>query len=113
MSSSSLYSHIWSIVQQIPVGNVASYGQIARLAGLPRQARLVGYALHHLPPDSDVPWFRVLNAQGKISFPLDSDLYLWQKQLLEAEGVIFWQGKVDLQQFGWQVTTLAINPFEA
>ncbi|ALG67467.1 MGMT family protein [Beggiatoa leptomitoformis] len=101
-TKSPTYTRIWSVVQQIPIGKIATYGQIARLAGFPRQARLVGYALHHLPPHSEIPWFRVLNAQGKISFPPESDLYLWQKHCLEAEGIIFWQEKVNLQQFTWQ-----------
>ena len=61
------YTRIYNVVKRIPRGRVASYGQIAELAGIPRHARQVGYALHHLSDDSGVPWQRVLNAAGEIA----------------------------------------------
>jgi methylated-DNA-protein-cysteine methyltransferase-like protein len=95
------YEDIWDIVRRIPRGQVTTYGQIARLAGLRRRARFVGYALHHLPPGMPVPWHRVMNARGMISFPAGSEHYKRQRQLLEREGVKFMDGKVDLKRWGW------------
>jgi len=94
------YQLIWQTVKQIPKGRVASYADIAALTGLPGQQRLVGYALHNLPRNSDVPWQRVINAQGKISFPPRTARYRKQKALLEKEGVVFEKGKVDMEKFG-------------
>jgi methylated-DNA-protein-cysteine methyltransferase-like protein len=68
---------------------VASYGQIAELAGLEGHARQVGYALHALPADSGVPWHRVVNAKGEISPRSAGDSHELQRMLLEAEGVEF------------------------
>ncbi len=67
LDSPTTYQLIYATVRQIPRGHVATYGQIAELAGLPRQARQVGYALHALPEKTTVPWHRVVNPQGKIS----------------------------------------------
>lgn len=84
------YDAIYNVVRQIPYGRVATYGQVAELAGLPGRARLVGYALFRVAPDDDVPWHRVINAQGGISESPQrlggDDL---QRVLLEAEGVRF------------------------
>lgn len=94
---------IYDVVSRIPPGRVATYGQIARLAGLPGLARQVGYALHSLPFGSDVPWHRVINAQGRISLREGSYEHWLQRSLLESEGVVFdGQGKVDLHQFQWR-----------
>lgn len=82
-------SIVWTVIMSIPQGKVMSYGQIARLAGYPSHARMVGGILKKLPAKSKIPWHRVVNAQGKISFPVDSAAYLRQRQLLEAEGVAF------------------------
>ena len=85
-------------VEQIPRGKVASYGQVAAIAGLPRRARLVGRVLSHLPPGSEVPWHRVVNARGEISLPSDPDR---QRRRLEAEGIEFTpSGRIDLRRFG-------------
>jgi len=92
---------IWQIVNQIPKGKVASYGQIARLAGLPGYARYVGYTMKTLPAGTSLPWFRVVNSQGRISFKPGSTQYLLQKSLLEEEGVVFVKGKFSLRQYGW------------
>ncbi|MGA7159659.1 MAG: MGMT family protein [Bacteroidota bacterium] len=94
------YQRIWETVNQIPKGKVASYGDVATLAGLPGQQRLVGYALHNLPNNSGVPWQRVINAHGKISFSLRTVRYRKQKKLLEKEGVVFEKEKVDMEKFG-------------
>lgn len=98
------YQLIYATVLQIPRGRVATYGQVAVLAGLPRQARLVGYAMHALPERSSVPWHRVVNAQGRIS-PRGSadDACRTQRQRLEREGVRFTaRSVIDLQRYQWQ-----------
>src|SRR5690242_586843 len=96
-----LHQRIYHVVERIPKGRVATYGQIAKLAGLPGQARLVGYAMHALPSASDVPWQRVVNAKGEISIPGDNGA--WQRQLLEREGVRFdTRRRVPLATFQWR-----------
>jgi len=97
----STHGRIHKVVARIPRGRVATYGQIARLAGLGRQARLVGYAMHALPAGTRVPWQRVINAQGVISLPGKSAIR--QRELLEREGVRFdARGRIDLDRFLWQ-----------
>lgn len=95
------YHLIWDTVLRIPPGRVASYGQVAEEAGLPRRHRLVGRAMRELPPDSGVPWFRVMGAQGRISLPPGSENARLQRALLEDEGVEFRGDRVDLSRFGW------------
>lgn len=96
------YERIWSIVKRVPRGRVATYGQIAEIAGLEGHARQVGYALHNLPSRSDVPWHRVINAKGEVSARRAGDSHELQRMLLEAEGVVFnTLGRVDLKQFRW------------
>ena len=95
------YERIWRVISQIPYGKVANYGQIARIAGLGRRARMVGYALHSTPDYIDLPWHRVINAEGRISFPDGSASYKRQRRLLEAEGVVFIGGRVDLNVYRW------------
>ena len=95
------HARIYKTVSRIPRGRVATYGQIARLAGLRGQARLVGYAMHALPTGSRVPWQRVINARGEISLPGSSAVR--QRELLEREGVRFdAKGRIDLDRFLWQ-----------
>lgn len=96
------YRAVWKTIADIPFGKVATYGQIAELAGLPRQARLVGYALHNTPDGCALPWHRVINAQGRISFPKDSEPYRRQLERLSEEGVEFIGGRVDLQLYRWR-----------
>jgi len=96
------YERIWEVIARIPRGRVATYGQIARLAGLGRRARLVGYALHYSPPDLQLAWHRVINAQGKISFPIDSQKYREQMSILTSEGLVFENGRVDLESYRWR-----------
>ena len=100
--SSNKYQRIWDVVAEIPYGRVATYGQIARIAGLGSQARQVGYALHNTPDGLDLPWHRVINAQGRISFPRGSTSYRRQRELLEAEEIEFIDGRLDLSAYRWQ-----------
>ena len=101
MNKSSKWEVIYSVVKQIPEGKVATYGQIATLAGFYRQARQVGYALHAVPSD-DIPWHRVINAQGKISLNLEMGGAV-QRKLLENEGVVFSPaGIISLGTYQWQ-----------
>ena len=85
----STYARIYAVVRRIPRGRVASYGQVARLAGLPGRARQVGYAMHALPSGSRVPWHRVINARGTVSRRRVPGAELTQRMLLEQEGVRF------------------------
>lgn len=97
-----LYIQILEVVALIPYGTVASYGQIAQLAGLPKHARLVGYVLKHLDPESDLPWHRVINAQGKISTSrLNARGENIQQMKLLEEDVVVVAGKVSLKKYQW------------
>jgi len=97
------YELIWSIVRRIPRGRVATYGQIAELAGLEGHARQVGYALHNLPSASGIPWHRVVNARGQISPRSAGDSHELQRLLLEEEGVEFdLSGRMDLKKYRWK-----------
>ena len=99
------YTLIRDVVLRIPPGMVASYGAVARMAGLPGAARLVGYALHSLPHGSGVPWHRVVGASGTISPHPDPEFGHVQRSLLEQEGVEFDAcGRIDLDRFGWKGT---------
>ena len=91
---------IWQVVASIPEGAVATYGQVAELAGLPRQARRVGGVLAALPHDSRLPWHRVVNAQGRISLPEPGTRR--QRELLRAEGVVWTGDRIDLDRYGWR-----------
>lgn len=116
------HQEIYQVVALIPYGRVATYGQIARLAGLPRHARLVGYALNRLSADNDLPWHRVVNSQGSISLPVidhaidqnandkesvqqkpsEQGSSANQKTLLEQEGVVFINNRINLSHYQWQ-----------
>ena len=94
---------IYAVIRRIPHGRVATYGQVAALAGLPRRARLVGQALRSTPDGVEVPWQRVVNAQGTVS-PRGGLGWEegYQRHLLEEEGVVFSKsGRIDLDRFGW------------
>ena len=93
------FRRIWEVVEGIPEGCVLNYGEVARLAGLPGRARLVGRALARAPKRRALPWHRVVNAQGKISFAADSPRGQRQRKLLEAEGVAFENDTIDLERF--------------
>lgn len=94
-------ARIIAAIKKIPRGRVCPYGVVAEVAGLPRRARLVGTVLRQTPASKAVPWFRVINASGRISFPQGSDSYDRQRKHLEAEGVDFVGGRVDLNRYGW------------
>ena len=99
--SGGLYDRIYQVVRLIPRGRVATYGQIAAYVGrcTPRQ---VGYAMAALPSGLDVPWHRVINREGRISFPRNGSAALEQRMLLQAEGVVFDEsGRTDLKKVGW------------
>lgn len=92
--------HRW--VRRIPEGSVASYGDVAALAGSPRAARGVGAVLNGLDPDSDVPWWRVVNRRGRLSIPAEVGRRALQRRLLLDEGVAFVdEESVDLQRHHW------------
>ncbi|MCR8923645.1 MGMT family protein [Dasania sp. GY-MA-18] len=93
---------IWLAVQQIPAGKVATYGQVAELAGIPGAARLVGNTMHKLPAGSQLPWHRVVSAQGKLSLPENSSGYREQKLRLESEGIVFKGQRIPLAHYRWQ-----------
>ena len=98
---SDVYPRIYEVVRCIPRGRVATYGQVAELAGLGGHARQVGYALHVLKDDS-VPWHRVVNAEGRIAVRHEPGCDHWQRELLEEEGVVFdGKGRIALERFGW------------
>ena len=80
---------IWQVISAIPAGRVCSYGEVARLAGLGQGARQTAWALRHLPRDTRIPWFRVINSQGRISMPEGSRGHREQRKRLAAEGVTF------------------------
>lgn len=91
---------IYEIVRQVPEGTVATYGQIADLVDTgPRQ---VGSALAHIPAGVTCPWHRIINAQGRISQRSETgESEARQQDLLEAEGIEFCNGRVDLEVYGW------------
>jgi methylated-DNA-protein-cysteine methyltransferase-like protein len=95
-------TRIYAVVRRIPRGRVATYGQVAALAGLPGQARQVGYAMAALEVDSGVPWHRVINARGAISLPSGDHSALIQRARLKAEGVVFDDDRVSLDRWGWR-----------
>lgn len=94
-------TQIYAAIGRVPRGRVCPYGEIARVAGLPGRARLVGTVLRNSPTKSKLPWFRILTASGKLAFPEGSEPYAEQRRRLEAEGVRFVNGRVDLKRFGW------------
>ena len=96
------YRRIWAAVSAIPAGRVASYGQIAEVAGVPRGARMVGRALGRSPRELQLPWHRVINAQGKIALPKSSRGYQRQIELLRAESITVVSGRVDMSKYRWQ-----------
>lgn len=103
LTSSSTYARIYAVVGRVPRGRVATYGQIASLAGLQGHARQVGYALHALPEHSTVPWHRVINAKGEISARSAPDCGGLQRFLLQSEGIVFdHSNRVPLSRFQWK-----------
>ncbi len=96
-----LRARIYEVVSQVPLGRVASYGQIAQIVGTGCDARMVGYAMHSLPAGSGVPWQRIVNREGRVSQPGQGGEL--QRMRLEAEGVVFDErNRIDLRRFGWE-----------
>jgi methylated-DNA-protein-cysteine methyltransferase-like protein len=98
-SSAELRHIILQQLSAIPKGRVITYGDLARMAGYPNHARFVGSVLKHLPKDTELPWHRVINGQGKISFPEGSDAFKEQKKRLEKDGIALLNGKVNLKLY--------------
>lgn len=94
--------NVCQVIQGIPRGHVLTYGEVARLAGPGGSARRVSMAMRYAPKGVKLPWHRVINSQGKISFPPDSPYFSEQKKKLEREGVRFKGDAIDLQRFGYQ-----------
>lgn len=93
---------IWAVAARIPRGRVATYGQVAAEAGLPRRARFVGRALGMAPAAMKLPWHRVIGAPGRIAFPAGSEAFREQARRLKAEGVEVVKGKISLARFRWR-----------
>ena len=93
---------IWETICDIPAGSVASYGQIAEIAGFPRGARQVAYALRKLPDRHSVPWHRVISASGKIAFSIGSPAFDEQSKRLLQEDVAILNGRIDMARYRWQ-----------
>jgi methylated-DNA-protein-cysteine methyltransferase related protein len=92
---------IYLALVQIPQGKVITYGNLAKLAGMPNGARLAGRLMCELPEDSNLPWHRVINAQGKISVPENSTSYREQLARLEKDGVVINNGEIKLSIYGY------------
>lgn len=92
---------IYDVVKQIPEGKVATYGQVASLAGNRRWSRVVGYAMNACPESGEIPCHRVVNRNGETA-----GAFLRQRELLEKEGVEFVDGKVDLKKYRWMRVTI-------
>ncbi len=97
-----LNHRIWDTICDIPCGSVASYGQIAAIAGTRRGARQVGYALRHLSDAREVPWHRVIQSSGRIAFDKGSPRFEEQSERLMMEDVAVIAGRVDMNKYRWQ-----------
>ena len=93
---------IWETIQDIPRGCVANYGQIAEIAGIPRGARQVGYALRYAPKGLALPWHRVIQSSGKSAFDQNSHAFKMQRERLADEGVVMLNGRVDMKKYRWE-----------
>ncbi len=95
------FEKIYEVVKQIPRGSVATYGQVAFLAGNPRWARVVGYALHVNPDPDNIPCYRVVNREGRVSYAFAFGGGETQRELLEKDGIVFEDdGHIDLKKYG-------------
>lgn len=102
MEEKNSYQKIYDVVKQIPKGKVATYGQVAALAGNRRWARVVGYALHVNPNPEKIPCYRVVNREGRLSDAFAFGGVNRQKLLLEAEGITVVENHVDLRRYQWK-----------
>ncbi len=92
-----------ALIQSVPKGKVATYGLIAQLAGNPRGSRGVGWLLHSCTKSHKLPWQRIIKSNGQLSFPIFSNAYSRQKNLLAREGVVIFKGRVDLKKYQWDL----------
>lgn len=92
---------LYSLLSQVPAGTVVSYGQLGELAGLGRAARWVGRTLSQLPADTQLPWHRVVRANGQLSLPLSSRSGALQKERLLAEGIVVVGDKLNIRRYRW------------
>ncbi len=100
----SVFERIYKVVCKIPKGKVATYGQVATLAGNPRWARVVGYALHNNPAPEVIPCHRVVNREGRVAEAFAFGGGATQRELLEKEGIVFSEdGTVDLKRYVWKL----------
>jgi methylated-DNA-protein-cysteine methyltransferase-like protein len=102
MDAKARMQRIRATICDIPKGRVASYGQVAEIAGIPRGARQVGYTLRNLPKGHEVPWHRVVQVSGRIALPKDSPGFRKQRARLRKEGVPVQGGRIDMQKYRWQ-----------
>lgn len=102
MDRESRMRRIWETIQDIPAGCVANYGQIAEIAGIPRGARQVGYALRHTPDGLELPWHRVVQSSGKSAFDPNSRAFRMQRDRLANEGVVMLKGRVNMSRYRWE-----------
>jgi len=103
MAATDSYRKIWEQAALVPEGQVASYGQIAKLAGLPRRAaRMVDRALGAAPREMNLPWHRIVNAQGRIAIPPGTARYQQQHELLEQEGIEVKDGQLNMDRHRWE-----------
>jgi methylated-DNA-protein-cysteine methyltransferase-like protein len=104
---SPIVKEVCRVIKKIPPGKVATYGQIAAMAGNPRDPRSVGWVLHACSESQKLPWYRVINREGKISLP-EGEGYEMQRGLLEGEGIVFdFRDRIDLKRFQWQPKMVA------
>lgn len=97
------FENVYKVVKQIPAGKVATYGQIAKILGVPRKSKIVGWALHCNPYEGIVPCHRVVNRFGELSGSFAFGGIEVQKNLLKNEGIIFLEdGKINLQEYLWK-----------
>lgn len=102
MLTENLQEEIWQWVAAVPLGKVASYGQIAALAGYPRHSRFVGKVLKELPPGSTLPWHRILRTSGELAFAAGSAGFCEQRERLAMEGVTVLGQRVDMARYRWE-----------
>ena len=93
---------VYMILAAVPSGKVLTYGQLAKLAGLPKAARMIGRILSNLPKETKLPWHRVINAAGRISLAEDNPSFTLQKARLQEEGIVFSDNRISLKKFNWQ-----------
>ena len=102
MTKEQRLKRLWSTIADIPPGSVASYGQVAEIAGIPRGARQTAYALRHAPAEMNLPWFRVVQVSGKLAFEPGSAAFKRQAGLLAEDGVVLLNGRIDMKKYRWQ-----------